>query len=76
MFRQDGLGHVVLVRHGEYLTVYANIKSLRVTKGDKLKTGDIIGSVGASDVNPTRGQLHFEIRRERQKFDPMQWLKR
>lgn len=76
VFRQDGLGHVVLVRHGEYLTVYANIKSLRVTKGDKLKTGDIIGSVGASDVNPTRGQLHFEIRRERQKFDPMQWLKR
>lgn len=76
VFRQDGLDHVVLVRHGEYLTVYANIKALRVTKGDKLKTGDIIGSVGASDVNPTRGQLHFEIRREREKFDPMQWLKR
>lgn len=76
VFRQDGLGHVVLVRHGEYLTVYANIKTLRVTKGDKLKTGDVIGSVGAADVNPNRGQLHFEIRREREKFNPLQWLKR
>lgn len=76
VFRQEGLGHVVLIRHGEYLTVYANIKSLRVTKGDKLKTGDIIGTVGAGDTNPDRAQLHFEIRREREKINPMQWLKR
>lgn len=76
VFMQEGLGHVVLVRHGEYLTVYANIKSLRVKKGDKLKTGDVIGAVGASDSNPGRSQLHFEIRREREKFNPMQWLKR
>ncbi len=76
VFVQEGLGHVVLVRHGEYLTVYANIKNLRVGKGSKLKTGDAIGSVGPSDVDPARGQLHFEIRREREKFNPMQWLKR
>ncbi|MDE7335752.1 MAG: peptidoglycan DD-metalloendopeptidase family protein, partial [Muribaculaceae bacterium] len=76
VFVQEGLGHVVLVRHGEYLTVYANIKNLRVGKGAKLKTGDAIGSVGPSDVDPSRGQLHFEIRREREKYNPMQWLKR
>lgn len=76
VFRQEGLGHVVLVRHGEYLTVYANIKTLSVTKGKKLKTGDVIGTVGPSDANPDRGQLHFEIRREREKFNPLQWLKR
>lgn len=76
VFMQEGLNHVVLIRHGEYLTVYANVKSLRVKKGDKLKTGDIIGTVGPSDVNPVRGQLHFEIRREREKFNPLQWLKR
>lgn len=76
VFVQEGLGHVVLVRHGEYLTVYANIKSLNVAKGAKLKTGDTIGTVGPSDVDSSRGQLHFEIRREREKFNPMQWLKR
>lgn len=76
VFVQEGLGHVVLVRHGEYLTVYANVKTLRVSKGAKLKTGDTIGTVGPSSVDPTRGQLHFEIRREREKFNPVQWLKR
>ncbi len=76
VFVQEGLGHVVLVRHGEYLTVYANIKTLKVGKGAQLKAGDVIGTVGQSDADPARGQLHFEIRREREKFNPMQWLKR
>ena len=76
VFVQEGLGHVVLVRHGEYLTVYANIKTLRVGKGAKLNAGDVIGTVGPSDVDPSRGQLHFEIRHEREKYNPMQWLKR
>lgn len=75
VFRHDGLGHVVLVRHGEYLTVYANIAKLNVAKGTVLKAGDVIGTVGASDSNPSRGQLHFEIRHEREKINPMQWLK-
>jgi len=75
VFRQDGLGHVVLIRHGEYLTVYANIATLKVAKGNKVKTGDVIGTVAQSDTNPDRGQLHFEIRHERQKINPMQWLK-
>ncbi len=75
IFRHEGLGHVVLLRHGEYLTVYANIANLKVAKGQKLKTGDIIGTVGASEATPNRGQLHFEIRHEREKINPMQWLK-
>lgn len=75
VFRQDGLGHVVLIRHGEYLTVYANIATIKVAKGDNVKTGDVIGTVAQSDTNPDRGQLHFEIRHERQKINPMQWLK-
>ncbi len=76
VFVQDGLGHVVLIRHGNYLTVYANIRTINVKKGDKLKTGDVIGVVGTSDVNPTRALLHFEIRNERQKLDPRLWLRR
>lgn len=76
VFVQDGFGHVVLVRHGSYLTVYANVKTINVKKGDKLKAGDVIGTVAPSEFNPNRGMLHFEIRREREKFDPQQWLKR
>lgn len=75
VFMQQGIGYVVLIRHGEYLTVYANLASIKVKKGQELKTGDEIGGVGHSDANPKRGQLHFEIRREREKFDPRLWLK-
>ena len=76
VFVQEGFGHVVLVRHGSYLTVYANVRSINVRKGDKLKAGDVIGTVAPSEFNPSRGMLHFEIRREREKYDPQQWLKR
>lgn len=76
VFVQEGFGHVILVRHGSYLTVYANVQTINVKKGDKLKAGDIIGTVAPSEFNPSRGMLHFEIRREREKFDPQQWLKR
>jgi septal ring factor EnvC (AmiA/AmiB activator) len=73
---QDGYEHVVLIRHGDYLTVYANIKNLSVKKGDNVRAGTIIGTLGPSDSNPSRGLLHFEIRREREKFDPLLWLKK
>ncbi|MDE6534992.1 MAG: peptidoglycan DD-metalloendopeptidase family protein [Muribaculaceae bacterium] len=76
VFVQDGFGHVVLVRHGSYLTVYANVKTINVKKGDTVKAGDVIGTVAPSEFNPNRGMLHFEIRREREKLDPQQWLKR
>ncbi len=76
VFVQEGFGHVILVRHGSYLTVYANVQTIKVKKGDNLKAGDIIGTVAPSEFNPSRGMLHFEIRREREKFDPQQWLKR
>lgn len=75
VFMQSGYDHVVLVRHGDYLTVYANIKTLSVKKGDKLKAGAVIGTVGPSGIHPSRGMLHFEIRREKTKYNPLEWLK-
>lgn len=76
VFMQNGYGHVVLLRHGDWLTVYANIETLGVKKGDKLSAGDAIGVVGPSESNSSRGLLHFEIRKEKNKFDPMTWLRK
>lgn len=76
VFMQNGYGHVVLLRHGDWLTVYANIETLGVKKGDKLAAGDVIGIVGSSESNASRGLLHFEIRKEKNKFDPMTWLRK
>ncbi|MDE6316522.1 MAG: peptidoglycan DD-metalloendopeptidase family protein, partial [Muribaculaceae bacterium] len=76
VFMQNGYGHVVLLRHGDYLTVYANIETLGVKKGDSVKAGDTIGIVAPSESNPLRGLLHFEIRKEKTKFDPLSWLRK
>lgn len=75
IFRQDGYGLVVLVRHGEYLTVYANLASLGVKTGDSVKAGQSLGTLGSADDGSGRASLHFEIRREKRKYDPLLWLK-
>jgi septal ring factor EnvC (AmiA/AmiB activator) len=66
-------GKVVLVRHGEYLSVYANLKDVFVKKGDKLTTKQ---NVGTLQFNEEEGKalLHFEIWKGQNKVDPEDWL--
>ena len=75
IFRLDGYHNVVIVRHGEYLTVYAGLDALSVRKGDKVRTGQAIGTVFCDADNDSRSLLHFEIRREKQKLDPAEWVR-
>lgn len=75
IFRMDGYQNVVMVRHGSYLTVYAHIDGLSVRKGDKVKAGQAIGSIFADPTNSGRCTLHFEVRNEREKLNPLQWVR-
>lgn len=72
----EGYQNVVLVRHGEYLTVYAGLSDLRVRKGDSVKAGQLLGTVFSDPADNKRTKLHFEIRHEKTKLDPGQWLRR
>lgn len=73
IFRQEGYGTVVMVRHGSYITIYAGLSDIAVHNGQELTTGQTIGTVGAqSGESPT---LHFELRNDRTKLNPMQWIK-
>lgn len=74
IFRIDGYNNVVILRHGEYLTVYAGINALSVKKGDKVKVGQTLGSL-YTDPDGGSTKLHFEIRREKQKLNPTEWVK-
>lgn len=65
----------VLVRHGNYITVYANIASVSVRKGDSVKAGQALGRI-ANSVNDDDNFLHFEIHRETENLNPEQWLRR
>jgi murein hydrolase activator len=65
--------YAVLIRHGEYFTVYSNLRSVSVAKGQKVTVKQAIGSV---ITDPTDGttQLHFEIRKGATPMNPEGWL--
>lgn len=76
IFRLPGYNTIVMIRHGSYLTIYANLGSISVKKGDKLKKGQTIGKVYADPDDNSRSILHFEVRNERSKEDPETWLRK
>lgn len=67
-------GKVVIVKHaGHYSTVYAHHDQIRVSKGEFVEKGDVIGTVGTSG-NASGPHLHFEVRRDRVPDDPLAYL--
>lgn len=73
IFMVEGYHSSVIVRHGNYLTVYANLQSVSVRTGQKVKTGQTIGTIATGDDG--RGLLHFQLWHERTKQNPMQWIR-
>ncbi len=63
----------VIIRHGKYLSVYNNLVNLRVKKGDKVETKQVIGDVFADPRDNNNCTLKFMIFEE--KFlDPEIWI--
>jgi len=62
----------VLVQHGNYFSFYCKLRNASVKVGDKLKTGDVIGTV---DTINGSTQLHFEIWKEQDHQNPESWLR-
>lgn len=75
IFRQSGFNNVIMIRHGSYISIYANIKSITVKKGDSVKAGTILGDIYADPDDNNRAIMHFEIRKEREKLNPELWVK-
>lgn len=64
---------VVLIRHGEYISVYSGLKSATVSKGQQVSTRQALGEVANGDSGkPT---LHFQLRKLSERLNPEQWLK-
>lgn len=64
----------VMVRHGSYISVYCNLSSASVRRGQKVKTRDILGSVARDPSGNC--MLHFQLRKETAKLNPESWLGR
>lgn len=75
VFQLNGLFNV-LVRHGNYISVYCNLSSASVKTGDTVKTKQSIGQVFSDASDNGRTVLHFQLRKEKDKLNPEPWLNR
>lgn len=73
VFEVSGLSNV-LVRHGDYISVYCNLSSVSVGKGDRVKTGQTLGVIFSDKTDNNRTVLHFQLRKEREQLNPEPWL--
>ena len=68
-----GYGNLILLKHNdEYLSAYAHNDSLRVSENDVVEAGEVIATMGDSDAEDVR--LHFEVRKNGQPQDPLNYL--
>jgi murein DD-endopeptidase MepM/ murein hydrolase activator NlpD len=69
-----GFGNLLIVRHTDgWMTAYGHNEALRVRRGDTVRRGQVIATVGRSG-GVSEPQLHFEIRHGSEPVDPSQHL--
>jgi septal ring factor EnvC (AmiA/AmiB activator) len=71
-----GAGKAVIVRHGDFFTVYSNLETVNVATGQSLNTKQSIGVVASSQESPGKGEIHLEIWRNSEKLNPQSWIAR
>lgn len=75
VFQLNGLFNV-LIRHGNYISVYCNLSSASVKTGDTVITRQSIGQIFSDNADNGRTVLHFQLRKEKEKLNPELWLGR
>lgn len=68
-----GANKAVIIRHGEYLTVYSNLSEVTVKTGDLITVKQEIGTI-ATDTEEAKTELHFEVWYGKTLTDPIGWL--
>jgi murein DD-endopeptidase MepM/ murein hydrolase activator NlpD len=73
---EGGYGQIVLVRHrGGFITAYAHMSKVLSHAGQRVHRGQVIGLVGSTG-HVTGPHLHFEVRVNGVKVNPVPWLRR
>ena len=74
IFTIPGYNNSVIIRHGNYLTVYSNLSQVYVKAGDKVSTKQAIGRIYSDPDNGNATILHFQLWKEKTKLNPAPWL--
>ena len=74
VFVVPGYNNSVIIRHGNYLTVYSNLSQVYVKAGDKVSTRQAIGKIFTDTESGNATILHFQLWKEKTKLNPSPWL--
>lgn len=75
IFTFQGYSNSILVRHGNYLTLYSNIDQVYVKQGEMVNAGQKLGKIYTDPEKGNSTLLHFEIWKEFTKLNPLPWIK-
>jgi murein hydrolase activator len=70
-----GHDYTVIVQHGNYYTVYSNLREAFVSKGDVLKINQNLGTVSTNNITGS-SELHFELWHQKDRMNPSIWIKK
>ncbi|MCF8361288.1 MAG: peptidoglycan DD-metalloendopeptidase family protein [Prolixibacteraceae bacterium] len=76
VFAIPGGNTAVIIRHGEYISVYSNLSEVFVSQGDSVETGKEIGSIFVDRDDDNKTVLKFQIWKENLKLNPEEWIAR
>jgi septal ring factor EnvC (AmiA/AmiB activator) len=76
VFAIPGGNMAIIIRHGEYISVYSNLKEVYVKQGDKVSTKQELGLIYSDTLDENKTILKFQIRKESLKQDPEEWITR
>lgn len=76
VFALPGFNNSVIIRHGNYLTVYANLSEINVKAGDNIKIGQSVGKIFVDSEQSNLTILHFQLWKDTQRLNPELWLKK
>jgi septal ring factor EnvC (AmiA/AmiB activator) len=76
VFIVPGYNSSVIIRHGNYLTVYTNLSDVYVKAGDAVKTRQTVGKIFTDSANGNMTKMQFQLWKETTKLNPEPWLAR
>ena len=68
-----GMGNTIIVKHGDYFTVYTGLKDISVKQGQRVTTNQELGKVLSNGEGIS--ELRFQIRKNFDALDPQEWLR-
>lgn len=70
-----GHDYTVIIQHGDYYTVYTNLAETNMSKGDQVRSRQVIGKVSSNPITGT-SELHFELWHQKERINPVGWIKK